>query len=441
MKVDLSLFTRLRRLKAQQKSAQKHAGEKPPDEPPWSERIRTGQPDGSPPSVNAEGERPPTTGTTTAAAGTDGTADTAGTTTAPESFAHTGDTTHAAPTGWQRLTPYVYYRSFSEANPYSEIEATPLFHREKFRTCPRLCFYDTETTGLSGGAGNVAFLVGLGWITGRSLRLEQYFLADFPGEAEFLGLLSPKLEPGQTYVSYNGSAFDRYVLQTRFIMNGLQQELPRQLDLLFPARRLWKGIIGSCSLHNIEEHVLHIKREVDVPGFEVPALYFDYLRSGDPLPLEPVFEHNRQDVLSLIHLYFKLQTIFTLPDEARNLDRTALGSVLLEQGNPKAPEVLRRAFNAGDTHCGIVLSLHYKKQERWPEAVEIWQVLHTQYKSLFAGLELAKYREHKVREYPEALRITQELLSRVLPVDRLTRQELLHRMRRLQRKITGRGKQ
>ncbi len=315
------------------------------------------------------------------------------------------------PAGWRRSAEHVFTRSFSLPNPYPDCEPTPLFYQGKHAVPPRLCFYDTETTGLSGGAGNVVFLLGLGRISRETMTVEQYFLADYPGECDFLALLAARLDPDTIYVSYNGSVFDRHVLRTRFIMHGMQNDLPHQLDLLFPVRRLWKTCIGSCSLHNVEERILGIRRTYDIPGAEVPLVYFDFLQSGDFGRLEVVFEHNKQDVLSLIHLFFRLQEVFSMPGRVRNLDAAALGTILLEQGHPQAAEFLRTSFEDGQPLCGKTLSLALKRQGRWTEAVEIWGELFTRYGSLFAGLELAKFWEHQKQDYTNALRITEELLA------------------------------
>jgi uncharacterized protein YprB with RNaseH-like and TPR domain len=315
------------------------------------------------------------------------------------------------PAGWRRTAEHVFTRSFSLPNPYPDCEPTPLFYQGKHAVPPRLCFYDTETTGLSGGAGNVVFLLGLGRMSGETLEIEQYFLADYPGERDFLALLAARLDPDTTYVSYNGSAFDRHVLRTRFIMHGMQNDLPHQLDLLFPVRRLWKKHIGSCSLHNVEEQILSIKRTRDIPGADVPLAYFDFLKSGDSGLIDVVFEHNKQDVLSLVHLYFKLQEVFSVPGRARDLDAAALGTILLEQGHPQAAGFLRKSFEDGQPLCGRALSLVLKRQGRLTEAVEIWRELFTRYGSMFAGLELAKFWEHQKRDYPNALRITEKLLA------------------------------
>ncbi|MBN1797925.1 MAG: ribonuclease H-like domain-containing protein [Spirochaetales bacterium] len=341
--------------------------------------------------------------------------------------------------GWKQLHEFVYSRSLTLPNPYKDLRPEPLFFEKTHKIRSELCFYDTETTGLSGGAGNVVFLLGLGRIKNDHLLFEQYFLADFPGEPEFLSLLSPKLRDDYLYVSYNGSAFDRHILQTRYIMHGMQKNLPNQLDLLFTARRLWKPLIGHCSLHQVEEQVLDIIRKQDVPGQEVPALYFEYLRTANPAHLKLIFTHNKQDILSLIHLYYKLQTIFEYPLGTQDIDSSALGRMLLALKHPQAEALLEKAAAKDDPRCAHILSMHYKANGRWEEALKIWQQLYNRGKNTSAGLELAKYWEHKKRQYGKALSITEDLLANAVPHPVQLRRALQHRSRRLRQKISHSG--
>lgn len=146
----------------------------------------------------------------------------------------------------------------------------------------QLVFYDTETTGLSGGAGSVIFLFGAAWCEGRDLAVEQLFLSDFPGEPEFLLAVRDLLSRYRAFVSYNGKTFDSHLLATRFLMNRMTWEPGPQVDLLHHARRLWKSITGDCSLKSIERTVLGFNRELDVDGADIPLIWLEFLRSGRP---------------------------------------------------------------------------------------------------------------------------------------------------------------
>jgi uncharacterized protein YprB with RNaseH-like and TPR domain len=165
-----------------------------------------------------------------------------------------------------------------------------------------LLFLDTETTGL-GGAGTCVFLVGTARLDGDALALSQLFL---PGPAEepgFLHLLADGWPRPPYLVTYNGKAFDWPLLCDRYVLLGqAPPPIAGELDLLTWARRFYRHTLGGCSLVDLEQQVLGSFRPADIPGHRVPAAYFDYLRSGDLGPLEPVFEHNQNDVLSLVTL-------------------------------------------------------------------------------------------------------------------------------------------
>jgi uncharacterized protein YprB with RNaseH-like and TPR domain len=331
-----------------------------------------------------------------------------------------------------------------------------------------LLFFDTETTGLSGGAGNSIFLMGMAWIEGGDLTVEQLFLRDFPGEVEFLSLLAERLRRHRVFVSYNGRAFDAHVLRTRFLLNRMSFELERQTDLLYWSRRLWRRVLPDCSLATIEREVLGIRRELDVAGFEVPGIYLEYLRSGLPGRLEAVLEHNLQDVRTLAELLVVVNTILCSRDRTDGVgrpgagqpgaitpgaiaaganpvapaapslpaDRTALGSFFLDRDERWGVELLKQAFSSGDEGAGRALSLYYKRAGAWTEAVDLWKQMVLKRRSLFAAVELAKYFEHRERDFELALEWVQAALTWRLPLQRRMRGELNHRRRRLMEKLT-----
>jgi uncharacterized protein YprB with RNaseH-like and TPR domain len=322
-----------------------------------------------------------------------------------------------------------------------------------------LLFFDTETTGLSGGAGNSIFLMGMAWIEGKELTVEQVFLKDFPGEAEFLSVLAERLNRHRVFVSYNGRAFDAHILRTRFLLNRMHLDLEQQTDLLYWSRRLWRRVLPDCSLSTIEREILGIRRELDVSGFEVPGIYLEYLRSGRPGRLDAVLAHNLQDVRTLAELLITINTILSARDrsavsgapvadtsarsaaEARSAatsqqaDRTALGSFVLSRDERWGVELLKGAFTSGDDGAGRALSLYYKRVGAWREAVDLWKQMALRRKSLFAAVELAKYFEHRERDAELAIEWVQTILSWRLPLDRRVRGELSHRKRRLLQKI------
>ena len=199
----------------------------------------------------------------------------------------------------------------------------------------KLLFLDTETTGLSGGAGTVAFLVGLGYIRGRDFVVEQLLMRDYPDEAEMLCAIADRMQGFDAVCSFNGQRFDVPLLKTRFTMCRIQDRWREvdQLDLLYPARRTWKKRIGSCRLGRIEEIILGQGREDDLPGSEVPQRYFDYLRSGDMSLLNDIVDHNRQDILTLGTLLAELCEVYAHPEAQRDRrDLFSVGKALERQG-------------------------------------------------------------------------------------------------------------
>lgn len=340
--------------------------------------------------------------------------------------------------GWERVGEFTYRRVLDCENPLPDTEISE-------HLLPRglsggdLLFLDTETTGLSGGAGTLIFLIGLGWLEGDLLRVEQVFLADYPGEPEFLDRLGPLLGRGRQLVSYNGRAFDAPLLRTRFTLNRqILAELPHA-DLLYWARRLWKREVPDCSLSSIEREVLGLERQQDVPGWEVPAVYSEYLRRGWSPRLPLVWEHNLQDVRSLARLFARVNRLLTRREIPPRTDLASLGGWLAARGSlERGLELLRSSFEAGDERAGRALSLHLKRAGRWEEALGIWQELAEGGRSLFAAVELAKHAEHRLRDPGAALEWVQRALSWKLPLAARDRRELAVRQARLQRRLQAR---
>jgi hypothetical protein len=171
-----------------------------------------------------------------------------------------------------------------------------------------LLFFDLETTGLSTGPGTLAFLAAFGRLTENGLKVDQYLLLDYPGEAGFLeavlGEFSPEsLDIAQPLViSYNGKSFDSLLLKIRCLMNGIRPPEYFQADLLHPSRRLWKRVLPSCSQASIETAILGLDRSGDIPGSMAPDIWFSFLKHGDSPDLLKVCDHNARDIAGLSHL-------------------------------------------------------------------------------------------------------------------------------------------
>ena len=182
----------------------------------------------------------------------------------------------------------------------------PPAEAEVLGSLPATAYLDTETTGLSSGAGTVPFLAGIGVVAGDVLVLRQLLLPDYPHERALLRRLCEELASCPRMVTYNGRGFDLPLLASRLTVHGFfaeQAALPARHDDLLPvARRLWRRIVGSARLAEIEYAVLGVRRGLDCPSPEVPARYFGYLRDGSPEPLAAVLDHNLQDIVSLARL-------------------------------------------------------------------------------------------------------------------------------------------
>jgi uncharacterized protein YprB with RNaseH-like and TPR domain len=202
---------------------------------------------------------------------------------------------------------------------------------------PGICFFDTETTSLSGGVGNQVFLMAMAWRAGGGLLLRQYVLPDPALEQPFLEAISLDLDRSAAMVTYNGRSFDAPVLTGRLLMARRSPGclLKPHLDLLHPVRRIFKARLGSCTLQNVEALVLRRDRGDDIPGHLIPEMYFAYLRRSDPQLLRSVVAHNRQDVVSLSLLLDHLLGLLDSGNEAHPLDRFGLGRLLENGGRPE----------------------------------------------------------------------------------------------------------
>ena len=163
---------------------------------------------------------------------------------------------------------------------------------------------DTETTGLAGGTGTYVFLLGIAYFTDGELVLRQHLLHDIGAERAFVAALQAEIEPFRACASYNGKSFDLPLLRTRWVMT-LRSEITvdeSHLDLLHPARRLWRDRFGSTGLKQLEESLFDEGRVNDIPGALIPDAYFHYLRKRDPAIIAPVLEHNARDIVSLVRI-------------------------------------------------------------------------------------------------------------------------------------------
>ena len=345
-------------------------------------------------------------------------------------------------------------------------------------------FFDLETTGLSGGAGTCAFLVGCGWFDAGRFSTAQFFLDDYDQEEAALTAVAELARRFSAVVTYNGRAFDLPLIATRYQLNRVEspfEGLPH-LDTLHPARRLWRRVPrgeavaeqrrfargpgawpgwqpeeSSCSLTALEGRVLGAGRIGDVPGMEIPGRYFDYLRSRDATPLAAVVEHNRLDLLSLAAL---TSIVFELADRGADAARDAheclaLGRLYERAGDAgRADGCYRRAAGLEDAAAPAEgrrdqatraealyrLAVRLRRRRQYAEAADAWRRildLDLAPGTLLrdASEALAIHHEHRARDFEAALAFARRALDAGPEDDRTARQALNHRLSRLERRL------
>ena len=216
-------------------------------------------------------------------------------------------------------------------------------------------FLDTETTGLAGGTGTMAFLIGLGWFEEGHFHVRQILARDFSEEAAALAYLQEIAEGKKFLVTFNGKAFDINLLSSRFILNRMQSDLASlpHLDLLHPSRRILGHRLENCRLVTLEADILGIQREGDIPGWEIPQRYFDWLRRRDPLLLVDIFEHNRLDVISMAVLTAHLVEIMNaqaMDQYVKSDDYLAAARLLFKRSNTQGVEKILDIFKENIRH-------------------------------------------------------------------------------------------
>lgn len=281
----------------------------------------------------------------------------------------------------------------------------------------RAVFLDTETTGLGMGAGTYVFLVGAGHLDGDQFRVRQYFLTGPGHEGSLLAALHTFLAGFPAIVTFNGKAFDWPLLESRYLRHRRVPPLddPPHLDLIHPARRLWKRRLESCALSSLEREILAVRRTgEDVPGFEIPQRYFYYQRSGSGEGLLGVFYHNLLDILSLATLAVHVDLVLSDPFGgllSDALDFASMGRVAERAEQPDlAVACFETALHLGlpaeaRADCLTRLGGVQKRQRWWEAAIQTWEMMVDEGGDLaLQGLvEIAKYHEHVERDYLQAL--------------------------------------
>ncbi|HET9780402.1 MAG TPA: ribonuclease H-like domain-containing protein [Candidatus Dormibacteraeota bacterium] len=207
--------------------------------------------------------------------------------------------TYELPRGFEEIdTPFGPAAVRQDVIPLPPLDPDPGHH----------AYLDTETTGLTGGAGTYVFCAAVATPIDCGLRVAQFFLPEPGMESAFLHALRDEIEPACGVATFNGGSFDLPVLRTRWVMARMPGELThgQHVDLLTLVRALYRHRLESCTLRSVEERVLGYERDDPLPSALVPDAYFDYLRAGSKEFLEAALEHNRLDVISLVHLHSRL---------------------------------------------------------------------------------------------------------------------------------------
>lgn len=322
---------------------------------------------------------------------------------------------------------------------------------ESLPEAARIVYLDTETTGLAGGTGTCAFLIGIGVIEGKQFAVRQFFLRDYPEERAVLAALAEVLEPFSGIATFNGKTFDIPLLETRYALARMKSPFARlvHLDLLHPARRLWKMRLESCELVRLEKEVLGIAREGDVDGAEIPGIYFDYLRTGNARGLQPVFFHNALDIVTLAALTAEVARVIAEGAEtaAPATDLFSLSRIFERAGvQEKSLSACQRALSIGlpqtiEARALMHLASQHKRQRRYDLAAELWEEVSRREApfSILALEELAIHFEHREHDFSAALALTESALKhlRDLPAAKARRLRFEHRLERLRKKAAS----
>jgi hypothetical protein len=289
------------------------------------------------------------------------------------------------------------------------LQEYPRLPGESENVGPRRVYLDTETTGLSGGSGTLAFLVGLAVVEADAIVLTQFLLTRFAAETTLLAAIGESLSQQDRLVSYNGKSYDLPLLHTRFRMQGMTSPfdaLPH-LDLLHPVRRLFGHQWPDCRLTSLERHLLGFSRTDDLPGSEAPAAWFNFIRGGHGEMLVRVVDHNRQDIVSLAVAHSVLAQAIDRP-RAFAVDLYALARWLAETDMGAARTLLQShgdtLSDAGKRLLGRLLRL----TGDWQGAIAIWEILAD--RGCSDSMErLAKYHEHVSKDLAAARRCCKRL--------------------------------
>ncbi|MCB0282906.1 MAG: ribonuclease H-like domain-containing protein [Calditrichaeota bacterium] len=273
----------------------------------------------------------------------------------------------------------------------------------------RCVFFDLETTGLAGGAGTFAFLIGFAWWDKDRVVTKQYFLPDYGREYFLFSKLQEWISSFDYIISFNGKSYDMPLLSNRFILNRIQPLFKQSahIDLLHLCRRIWKNTLDSCDLGSIETHLLGIERSDDIPGAFIPQAYFDFINTGVIHDVVRMIEHNLQDIISLALIFDKLAHLEQEPHKLKleTNDFARLAKLAFESSNFSYYSFLENEQSIKySAEYYYWKSMALKKEKRWEDANLLWEKLFSNGDfCLIAMEESAKYYEHVKKDYTKAM--------------------------------------
>ncbi|MEN8905807.1 MAG: ribonuclease H-like domain-containing protein [Clostridiales bacterium] len=313
----------------------------------------------------------------------------------------------------------------------------------------KMLFLDTETTGLSSGTGTIAFLVGIGYFLEGNFILKQFFLKDYDQEPAMLNEFLDIVSNYEILVSFNGKAFDWNLLNTRLLLNRVKINDKNflHLDLLHISRNIWNKKLESCRLASIEENILNIRRNNDIPGMFIPKLYFEYLQTRDGINMKRVIEHNEIDILSMITLLVKIIDICEDPiiNSFDWYEIIGVGNIYEKRLNfNRAKDIFKHCTLSENKYIKVeaykkLVNLYRKEKDYKNMGLCLNKIIKvSDLPTINTMIDLAKFYEHKEKDYNTALKIVDRAIEDVLKFNAMRKlylKDLKYRRDRINKKL------
>lgn len=303
-----------------------------------------------------------------------------------------------------------------------------------------LVFFDTETTGLMGGTSTAAFLIGVGYFEHDKFITKQFLMNDYYQESDMISNLNDILSTHRAVVSYNGKAYDRHIVNSRSILNRLPRLLDEkiQLDLLHSTRRLYKRRLDSCSMHSIEDNILNLHRVDDIPGSEIPEVFFNYIKYKDDTMLKKVVEHNLQDIVSMVAIAHKLLYAYNNPENLSYKEDIFSQGLIFEKLD--FPHNAKLCYNILGNYPPAIMrqAMLAKREQSHNEAIEFFASLSKMQRFDYtADIEMAKIYEHKIKDTAKALDCTNKALEKATMFASEAPSEIIYQIKKRKTRLAG----